>query len=200
MVIKNDGKFWHFPFFFCVPLQSKGGVYLICNMDIGGMDEHRMDRRSKIHHYCWPGTYHVTIKVNTVLHQPLGTLHAILVVHRDIVSSSGRLTHLGQVIAGFKKGCNRRFWEMTGQRGELFTTRPNQPVPPLLSPSVCPAVHPQAKRTPSSGTTGRTPLFSYGYVDVMPVDEQQKEQQRKYIHDNPRSRLLRSLNRDWLQP
>ena len=231
---------------------AEDGVYLIFSMDISGMDEHRMDRRSKIHHYCWPGTYHVTIKVNTVLHQPLGTmagdvskpdghpdaphvklsaigsmveqelttsitahysmievqdhvvmpdhLHAILVVHRDIVSSSGRLTHLGQVIAGFKKGCNRRFWEITGQRGEPFTTRTNQPVPPLLPPSVCPAVHPQEKRTPSSGTTGRTPLFSYGYVDVMPVDEQQKEQQRQYIHDNPRSRLLRSLNRNWLQP
>ena len=221
-------------------------------MDIGGMDRHRMDRRSNIHHYCWPGMYHVTIKVNNVLHQPLGTmagdvskpdghpdaphvklsaigsmveqelttsitthysmievqdhvvmpdhLHVIFVVHRDIVSSSGRLTHLGQVIAGFKKGCNRRFWEITGQMGEPFVTRSNQSVPPLPPSSVCPAVHPQAKRTPSSGTTGRTPLFSYGYVDVMPVDEQQKEQQRKYIHDNPRSRLLRSLNRDWLQP
>ena len=226
--------------------------YLTCSMGIGGTDEHRMDRRSNIHHYCWPGTYHVTIKVNTALHQPLGTmagdiskpdghpdapqvklsaigsmveqelttsitahypmievqdhvvmpdhLHAIIVVHRDIVSSSGRLTHLGQVIAGFKKGCNRRFWEMTEQRGEPFVTRSNPPVPPLAFPPVCLAVFPQVKRTPSSATSGRTPLFSYGYVDVMPIDGQQLEQQRQYIHDNPRSRLLRSLNRDWLQP
>ena len=41
-------------------------------------------------------------------------LHFIVVVHRDIVSSHGRDTHLGQVIAGFKKGCNRRYWELTG--------------------------------------------------------------------------------------
>ena len=221
--------------------------------------EHRMNRRSNIHHYCWPGTYHVTIKVNEALHQPLGTmagdvsktdghpdaphvqltaigsmveeelttsitahypmievhehvvmadhLHAIVVVRRDIVSASGRPTHLGQVIAGFKKGCNRRFWEMTEQKGEPFATRPNPssppvaPSPPVVSASsVCLAVHPQAKRTPSSGTTGRTPLFSYGYVDVMPIDERQQEQQRQYIHNNPRSRLLRTSNRNWLQP
>ena len=232
-------------------------------MSTNDTGEHRMDRRSNIHHYCWPGTYHITIKVNDALHQPLGIvagdadkpdghpdaphvqlsaignmveeelttsitahysmievqdhvvmpdhLHAIVVVHRDIVSASGRLTHLGQVIAGFKKGCNRRFWEITAQKGEPFATRPH----PSPSPSVCLAVHPQsdapssvclavhpqaAKRTPSSGTTGRPPLFSYGYVDVMPVDIRQMEQQRQYIHNNPRSRLLRTSNRDWLQP
>lgn len=42
-------------------------------------------------------------------------LHFIVVVHRNIISSSGRETHLGQVIAGFKKGCNRHYWELTGQ-------------------------------------------------------------------------------------
>ena len=25
------------------------------------------------------------------------------------------MTHLGQIIAGFKNGCNRRYWEITGQ-------------------------------------------------------------------------------------
>lgn len=41
-------------------------------------------------------------------------LHFIAVVHHDIISRNGRETHLGQVIAGFKKGCNRRYWEMAG--------------------------------------------------------------------------------------
>ena len=45
-------------------------------------------------------------------------LHAIVVVKSTIVSANGLQTHLGQVIAGFKKGCNRRFWEITGLRGE----------------------------------------------------------------------------------
>lgn len=41
-------------------------------------------------------------------------LHFILVVWKPLVSANGRDTHLGQVIAGFKKGCNRRFWEIDG--------------------------------------------------------------------------------------
>ena len=42
-------------------------------------------------------------------------LHFLLAAHRDIVSKSGRPTHLGQVIAGFKYGCNKRYWAMTGR-------------------------------------------------------------------------------------
>ena len=42
-------------------------------------------------------------------------LHFIIEVHAPIVSRQGKPQHLGQVIAGFKKGCNRRFWAMTGQ-------------------------------------------------------------------------------------
>ena len=42
-------------------------------------------------------------------------LHVLLQVTSPIISSTGRPTHLGQVIAGFKKGCNRRYWAMTGQ-------------------------------------------------------------------------------------
>ena len=44
-------------------------------------------------------------------------LHALVAVKGTIVSANGRETHLGQVIAGFKKGCNRRYWEMTGTKG-----------------------------------------------------------------------------------
>ena len=60
-------------------------------------------------------------------------LHFIVVVHRDIVSSHGRDTHLGQVIAGFKKGCNRRYWELTGQTAQIW-----QGQPAVASPSLCP--------------------------------------------------------------
>ena len=43
-------------------------------------------------------------------------LHFIVVVKQRIVNRAGRVTHLGQVMAGFKLGCNHRWWEMTGQR------------------------------------------------------------------------------------
>ena len=53
-------------------------------------------------------------------------LHCIVVVHRDIFSKNGVATHLGQVIAGFKKGCNRRFWGMLDLRGKPASTGENR--------------------------------------------------------------------------
>ena len=141
--------------------------------------------------------YYPMIEVRDYIVMP-EHLHAIIVVKNTIVSANGRVTHLGQVIAGFKKGCNRRYWDIIGLRGEPADA--GNPQPPSASSSHL-AVHPQGlKRTPSDGTTGRSPLFAYGYVDVMPVKEGQLEQQCQYIHDNPRSRLLRTQNRSLLQP
>ena len=151
-------------------------------------------------------------------------LHFMVVVKRNIVSSSGRETHLGQVIAGFKKGCNRHYWALTGQdakswQGEPAPARPSIPPPPAspsrtplpavhsqcgnapsISSTPLPAVHPQGSKPPSTGSTGRPPLFSYGYVDVMPLKEGQLERQREYIRNNPRYRLMRQLNPNLLQP
>ena len=109
-------------------------------------------------------------------------LHFIVQVHRTIISSNGRETHLGQVIAGFKKGCNRRYWELTGQKGQGE---------PAKAGASSPAVNQQGSRIPTTANTGRPPLFSYGYVDVMPLKEGQLERQREYIRNNPRYRLMR---------
>lgn len=135
-------------------------------------------------------------------------LHFIVVVHRDIVSSHGRDTHLGQVIAGFKKGCNRRYWELTGQTAQIWQGQPAVASPSLCSPSASfslPAVYPQVSlassqpsKIPSDASTGRPPLFSYGYVDVMPLKEGQLERQREYIRNNPRYRLMRQQHPKWL--
>lgn len=123
-------------------------------------------------------------------------LHALLHVTAPIVSNTGRPTHLGQVIAGFKKGCNRRYWALTGQdasAGEPLNTIPAASLVPAASLRVSggsPAR--EAKRTPSGGMTGRRPLFAYGYCDVQPITPEQLATQRAYINANPRSRLLRS--------
>ena len=45
-------------------------------------------------------------------------MHFIVNVKNSLISKNGRQTHLGQVIAGFKEGCNRRYWEIIGQ-GEV---------------------------------------------------------------------------------
>lgn len=172
-------------------------------------------------------------------------VHAIIAVKAAIVSKSGRQTHLGQVISGFKKGCSRRYWEMTGQAAVLQWGNPTAagkqatpatatgapataagtpataagkqaaPATATGAPAIAagtPAIatggadsqraagSPQSYvKIPSRTTTGRQPLFSDGYVDVMPLQEGQLETQRVYIRNNPRNRLLRSLEHSSLR-
>ena len=135
-------------------------------------------------------------------------LHFLLVAHSDVVSQSGKPIHLGHVIAGFKYGCNKRYWVMTGkiaESGESLTTESpgtvkaaSSPYPPtVLGDSV-------AKNNPVLGDSvakkNLPPLFEAGYCDIMPLDAEQLATQRAYIHANPRSRLMRTLNQSWLYP
>lgn len=114
-------------------------------------------------------------------------LHALVVVTDMIISPSGKRLPLGQVIAGFKKGCNKRYWEMAGYGcGET------------ASHAVADGFPVGTYKVPSNASSGRPPLFQEGYCDVMPVDEVQLETQRAYIRENPRSRLLRLSRRDLL--
>ena len=162
-------------------------------------------------------------------------LHFIMEVQDRIVSHNGKVQPLGQVIAGFKKGCNKRFWEMMGKGGQAafqtggqaafqtggqtaFHTHQEGTAGSLAAGSLAAGSlaagslatgslaagslaasvsggFPARYKVPSSGTTGRQPLFDYGYCDVMPVDKAQLETQRAYIAGNPRSRLMRMSNR-----
>ena len=136
-------------------------------------------------------------------------MHFILNVKNSIISKNGRMTHLGQIIAGFKNGCNRRYWEITGQKEVAAKPLPTTSAP---TPSASSASSPSsvaggfATSAPVSGakksrfSSGRPPLFSQGYVDVIPLKDGQLETQRAYIHANPRNRLLRTTNRADLFP
>ena len=76
-------------------------------------------------------------------------IHFILHVKNSIISKNGRETHLGQIIAGFKKGCNRRYWEIIG----LTPNTPPSPsgsAPALVSGSVFPAVSSQGSASSSA--------------------------------------------------
>lgn len=147
-------------------------------------------------------------------------LHFLLVAHRDIVSNGGKPTHLGQVIAGFKYGCNKRYWAMTGRAkpgstpaataggtaagNAGGTAAGNAGTTPAAIRSTTPAAEPPGTRGSVLGDSvaklEAPPLFDAGYCDVMPIDEAQLATQRAYIRANPRSRLLRTTNRQWLQP
>lgn len=148
-------------------------------------------------------------------------LHFLLVAHRDVVSQNGKPTHLGHVIAGFKLGCNKRYWAMTG-RISLDAKGLAAKVGGLVTREGSLATEGRNLATESPGTVGKTegtmgqaagsvlgdsvakshlpPLFDAGYCDVMPVDEAQLATQRAYIRSNPRSRLLRTTYRSMLHP
>ena len=159
-------------------------------------------------------------------------LHFLLVAHSDVVSQSGKLTHLGHVIAGFKYGCNKRYWAMMGRinlatespgtlattaPGTLATTAPGTHATPAPGTLTTTAAGTQATTAPETlGAERRQndgsvlgdsvakeklpPLFEAGYCDIMPVDADQLATQRAYIHANPRSRLMRMTNQQWLHP
>ena len=145
-------------------------------------------------------------------------LHFLLMAKGDVVSQSGKATHLGHVIAGFKYGCNKRFWAMTGKiclatesPGTLkSSTALGDSVGTLKSSTVLgdsvgtlkssTVLGDSVAKVPKVTKAALPPLFDAGYCDVMPVDEAQLDTQRAYIHANPRSRLLRMTNRAWLQP
>ena len=123
-------------------------------------------------------------------------LHALIHVTSKIVSSQGKVQPLGQVMAGFKKGCNRRFWELNSDCGGKTATH----TATGGAGSVYCGLPAGGYKVPSAASSGRQPLFAPGFCDVMPVDDEQLSTQRAYIRNNPRSRLLRSSHREWLQP
>lgn len=142
-------------------------------------------------------------------------LHFILKVSAPIVSTNGRSTHLGQVMAGFKQGCNQAYWAATGQDGTVRAAEPHGTVAATGQDGTVRAEEPHgtvggtvAAATVNGGfaakkeryDTGRPPLFAPGYCDVMPIDEAQLSTQRAYIAGNPRSRWLRMHDCNRLQP
>lgn len=150
-------------------------------------------------------THYSMVSVDTFVIMP-EHLHALIDVKKPIISHNGRSTHLGQVIAGFKKGCNRRYWAMTeqdiptGEPLETLNAPSGSPASTVSSGSPAEVTSPAGKRVPSDSTTGRPPLFAAGYCDVQPITAEQLATQRAYIKANPRSRLLRTSQRDTLMP
>ena len=132
-------------------------------------------------------------------------LHALMVVQDRILSRNGKVLTIGQVIAGFKQGCNRKYWDI------LKRAKPASALPRPANGAAAALTHPAgtaalthpitnsvtgAIRRP--GGDERPGLFAPGYCDVIPVDERQLATQRAYISGNPRSRLLRTGNRSRL--
>ena len=88
-------------------------------------------------------------------------LHFIIEVHDAIITRNGHPAHLGQVIAGFKKGCNRRYWEMTGQGETLYQRGKPAGTNAALSLSAPLAIPAFGSSAPASEALGPAdPVFS----------------------------------------
>ena len=120
--------------------------------------------------------YYPMVHIDTYAIMP-EHLHLLLEVKSKLHNREGKPVHLGQVIAGYKYGCTKKRWLMEQAK----------PAPTVADGS---AVGISKDSFP--------PLFAPGYCDVMPVDARQLATQRQYIHNNPRSRMLRMQHPEWL--
>lgn len=101
-------------------------------------------------------------------------LHLILVVHAPISSSKGTPRHLGHVIGGYKKGCNRTYWQIVGLAGEPQGTA-NADGAERFSRST---------KVPSNARTGRPSLWAEGYTDTIILSHRHMDSEEAYLDDN----------------
>lgn len=135
-------------------------------------------------------------------------LHCLVVVEDRIISKNGTVRALGDVITGFKVGCNRQYWEIMQRTDPAATLSSAASVASgaasvaggaasVASGAASAAGGAASAASVAGGSIAGThsPLFAPGYCDVMPIDAAQLATQRAYIAGNPRSRLLRMTHR-----
>ena len=126
-------------------------------------------------------------------------LHILLYVTRPLP------VHLGQVVAGFKAGCNKKWRLMQeeaqrqeAQRGEAQrgeTQRGETQRQNRWAPDQTPGQVPG-----SSAVRGRGLLWEQGYHDRILSGEGQLQRLVDYIRENPRRSLMRRQHADWFRP
>lgn len=98
-------------------------------------------------------------------------LHMIVRVNEDM----GEGKHLGYVVRGFKAGCTKAWWRLTG------VETPGTVVDEATVPEV-------------STSTERQSLFEDGYCDKILMHEGQLDNWKHYLDDNPRRLMLKRQN------
>lgn len=130
-------------------------------------------------------------------------LHLILEVTAPIVSSNGTPRHLGHVLAGYKKGCNRAYWDICSMREPWNTEAESAPLV-VLTDGASPVVTAEcsveqfscSKRVPSNARTGRPSLWSPGYTDTIILSQQHMQTEVAYLDDNIYRLRMKQLHRD----
>ena len=149
-------------------------------------------------------------------------LHCLVAVEDRIISKNGTVRALGDVITGFKVGCNRQYWEIMQRTDPAATLSSSASAAggaasaaTAAGGSIAGAASGAASAASAAGSAAsvasgaasaasvaggasagtHSPLCAPGYCDVMPIDAAQLATQRAYIAGNPRSRLLRMSHR-----
>ena len=126
-------------------------------------------------------------------------LHILLYVTRPLP------VHLGQVVAGFKAGCNKKWRQMQGGAQRQDTQRGEAPWQNHWAPDQMPGQLPggsaAAGSVPgSSAARNRGLLWEQGYHDRILSGEGQLQRLVDYIRENPRRSLIKRQHADWFRP
>ena len=100
-------------------------------------------------------------------------IHMIVRVREDLPKGK----HLGTIVGGFKGGCSRAWWRM----GE----------------GPCADAQGVTTTTPSAETVGLPSLFESGYNDLILLDDDQLDNWKHYLDDNPRRLAIKRRHPDF---
>ena len=133
-------------------------------------------------------------------------LHILLYVTRPLP------VHLGQVVSGFKAGCNKK-WRLMQEPQRQETQRqepqrqshwapnpaPNR-VPDSSAAGSVPGSSAAGSVSGSSAARGKGLLWEQGYHDRVLSGEGQLQRLVDYIRENPRRSLIKRQHADWFRP
>lgn len=135
--------------------------------------------------------YYPQIEVMTLQLMP-DHLHGILFVHETLP------VHLGQVLLGFKKGCERKWRAMNGIA--VLQPQPTRNTSQEAKPSTPSSVPQQVEAQPRPVTLTPFPrLFALGYNDMVLKNYDEFMKWKRYLAQNPYRLAMKRAKPDYLR-
>lgn len=124
-------------------------------------------------------------------------IHMILRVKEDMPEGK----HLGSVIAGFKGGCSRVWWKQKPWTDtQRVVTGATTPAASAAGKATTPAASAAGKATTSAASAAgkaRPSLFEAGYNDQILLEDNQLDNWKRYLDDNPRRLAIKRMHPDY---
>lgn len=127
-------------------------------------------------------------------------LHMIVRVNENM----GEGKHLGYVVRGFKAGCTKAWWRLTGVKtpgtvaneGTPGTVANGDITETMAKGGIARTVVSNNDATVPEVLTSvnRPPLFEDGYCDKILMNDEQLDNWKRYLDDNPRRLMLKRRN------